>query len=197
MLDLSSTKKKWGLSPRHGRAQHDEACLHTQSKTSVEQLERFQSSTCLSGLMDHIYSDHSMNTEATLHRACFFGWGNLAWFKVHWSQWRDSAPSTGLRWCEARTGNWGNIRATLFVALNICLVFWNLLTKAAWKKLGSQRLFQVVLFWLYQNSWNKPKTPARLLCSCHSLLQLTLSNRWGLPQTGRSAAVLASKVIVC
>lgn len=34
----------------------------------------------------------------------------------------------------------GNIRATLFVALNICLVFWNLLTEAAWKKPGSQSL---------------------------------------------------------
>lgn len=44
----------------------------------------------------------------------------------------------------------GNIRATLFVALNICLVFWNLLTEAAWQKPGSQSL--LVLFWLYQNS---------------------------------------------
>lgn len=34
----------------------------------------------------------------------------------------------------------GNIRATLFVAFNICLVFWNLLTKAAWQKPGSQSL---------------------------------------------------------
>lgn len=89
---------------------------------------------------------------------------------------------------------WGNIRATLFVALNICLVFWNLLTKAAWKNLAARDFCQVVLFWLCQNSWNKPKTPLRILCSCHSLLEVTLSNRSGLPWTGRSAAVLATNV---
>lgn len=92
----------------------------------------------------------------------------------------------------------GNIRATLFVALNICLVFWNLLTKAAWQKPGSKSLLpKSCYFRCIRTPEINPKNPVRLLCSCCNLLQLSPSKSSGRAWTGRAAAALAGKAILC
>lgn len=94
----------------------------------------------------------------TLHRAGFLGWDSPARLKVHRSQWRDSAPSTGWSWSQARTGNSKETSEPPcllpWIFVQCFRIYW---PKLRGRELAARAFCQVVLFWLYQNSWNKPK----------------------------------------
>lgn len=107
---ISSIKRKWGPSPCHCRAQHNEVHLHTLNlKHQWNSSDAFSSAHACTvwWITSRMIIQWILVLPATLHRACYFsfGWGNPAWLEVHWSQWRDSAPSTGTCWSKARTGN--------------------------------------------------------------------------------------------
>lgn len=94
----------------------------------------------------------------TLHRTGFFGWDNAAWLKIHRIQWRGSAPSTGWSWSQARTGNSKETSELPCLLPSIFVwcfgIYW---LKLRGSNLAARASCHAVLFWLYQNSWNKPK----------------------------------------
>ena len=140
---ISSIKGKWGTSHYPCRAQHNEARLHT-----LNLKHQWNSSDAFSSA--HVCTVWWITSTTTIQwiLCCLRPSTELAFLAGQPSLIQSSLKSmetlstidriTLIRSQDRKL--WGNIRATLFVALNICLVFWNLLTKAAWKKPGSQRL---------------------------------------------------------